>query len=188
MLAENVRQARRAFGFSTPRQHARAGHADSSTARQVGPYLDKGVTVLESGIFDPSIHKAWMCFGTYARLSLNAQRIDKLMLPMFLTKPRDHGLREACSTAAGGRFSKAFIELYSYVGMNPGHQLVMELNATHIQYADMNSLVLALPKRQFALSKSTAEQRLAWELLRVLGKAQSGAGSRHGTCVACHAR
>ena len=72
----------------------------------------------------------------------------------------------------GGRFSKAIIKLYGYVGMNPGHQLVMELNATHIQYTDMNALSLALPKRQLALSKSTAEQRLVWELLRVLDKAQ----------------
>ena len=46
------------------------------------------------------------------------------------------------------------------------HQLVMELTATHIQYTDMNALALTLPKQQLALSKSTAEQRLVWELVR----------------------
>jgi hypothetical protein len=150
---EHVR--RRTSGYLTPQSRFRAHHEEWSTARQVGPYIDKGV--LESGVFDPHTHKAWMCFCIYARLSLPAQRMDKTVLPMFLTKLKDVGLREACSTAAGGRFSKAIVKLFGYVGMNPGHQLVMELNATHIQYTDMNALSLAIPKRQLALSKSTAE-------------------------------
>ena len=62
--------------------------------------------------------------------------------------------------------------LYGYVGMNPSVQLVTELNTTHMSYIDLNTLALALPKRQLALQKSTAEQRLMWEMLRVLDKAQ----------------
>ena len=38
---------------------------------------------------------------------------------------------------------------------------------------DLKTLALALPKRQLALQKSTAEQRLMWEMLRVLDKAQN---------------
>ena len=56
--------------------------------------------------------------------------------------------------------------------MNPGVQLVTELNTTHMLYVDLSTLALALPKRQFALQKSTAEQRLIWEMLQVLDKAQ----------------
>ena len=56
--------------------------------------------------------------------------------------------------------------------MNPGVQLVTELNTTHMTYIDLATLALALPKRQLALQKSTAEQRLVWEMLRVLDKAQ----------------
>ena len=98
--------------------------------------------------------------------------MDTTVLPMFLTKLKDSRLKEAYSMAAGGEFSKAIIQLYGYVSMNPSHQLVMELNAMHIQYTNMNTLALALPKRQLALSKSTAEQRLVWELLHMLDKAQ----------------
>ena len=107
-----------------------------------------------------------------ARLPLNAQRLDKALLPMFLAKLADLALREACSAAAGGRFSKLVVGLYAYVGMNPGVQLVTELNTTHMSYINLSTLVLALPKRQFALQKSTAEQRLMCEMLRVLDKAQ----------------
>ena len=57
--------------------------------------------------------------------------------------------------------------------MNPGVQLVAELNTTHMSYVDLNTLALALPKWQLAQQKSTAEQgRLMWEMLRVLNKAQ----------------
>ena len=80
--------------------------------------------MLESGIFDSSVHKVWMCFGIYARLPLNAQRTDKAELPMFLAKPSDAALRETC-------FSKARIKLYGSVGMNPGHQLVRAKRQTH---------------------------------------------------------
>ena len=118
------------------------------------------------------MHKAWMCFCIYARLSLNAQRIDKTVLPMFLAKLNDHGLRETCSTAAGGRFSKALVKLYGCVGMNPGHQLVVELNDTYIDYTDMESLALQLPRRQLALGRATQEQRLVWEALLVLDEGQ----------------
>jgi hypothetical protein len=113
-----------------------------------------------------------MCYLIYARLPLNAQRLDKTLLPMFLAKLADLALREACSAAAGGRFSKSVVGLYAYVGMNPGVQLVTELNTTHMSYVDLSTLALALPKRQYALQKSTAEQRLVWEMLRVLDKAQ----------------
>ena len=57
--------------------------------------------------------------------------------------------------------------------MNPGVQLVTELNTTHMSYSDLSTLALTLLKRQLALQKSTAEQRLMWEMLRVLNKAQN---------------
>ena len=113
-----------------------------------------------------------MCYLIYAHLPLNAQRLEKTLLPMFLAKLADLALREACSAAAGGRFSGSVVGLYKYVGMNPGVQLVTELNTTHMSYVDLSTLALALPKRQLALQKSTAEQRLVWEMLRVLDKAQ----------------
>ena len=101
---------------------------------------------------------------------------------MFLGKLADQALREACSVAAGGRFSKAVVGLYAYVGMNPGVQLVTELNTTHMTYVDLATLALALPKRQLALQKSTAEQRLVWEMLRVLDKGQH---KERGRCKSC---
>ena len=146
--SDRVRRAPRAHGFSTPR-HGGLPRDDRSTARQVGPIIDKGV--LESGIYDPALHKVWMCYLIYARLPLSAQRLDKTLLPMFLGKLADLALREACSVAAGGRFSKAVVGLYAYVGMNPGVQLVTELNTTHMTYVDLATLALALPKRQLAL-------------------------------------
>ena len=60
--------------------------------------------------------------------------------------------------------------------MNPGVQLITELNTTHMLYtrADLSMLALALPKRQLALQKSTtAGQRLMWGMLRMLIKAQN---------------
>ena len=54
---------------------------DASTARQVGPILDQGI--LDAGIYDPMVHQIWMCYLTYARLPLNAQRLGKTLLPMF---------------------------------------------------------------------------------------------------------
>ena len=45
----------------------------------------------------------------------------------------------------------------------------------------LRTLALALPKRQLALQKSTAEQRLVWDMLRVLDKAQH---KEHDTDVA----
>ena len=50
--------------------------------------------------------------------------------------------------------------------------MVTELNTTHMSYVNLSMLAIALPKRQLALQKSTAEQRLVWEMLRVLDKAQ----------------
>lgn len=145
-------------------------YGDWSTARQVGPYLDKGV--LNSGIFDPSVHKVWMRFGIYAHLLLNVHRIDKAVLRMFLAKLSNTALRETCSTAAGGCFSNALVKLHGSVVMNPGHQLLMELNATHIKYMDMESLALQLLMRRLALGRATHEQRLMWETLSVLDEAQ----------------
>ena len=36
------------------------------------------------------------------------------------------------NSVAGGRFSKVVVKLYGYVGMNPGVQLVTELNDMHM--------------------------------------------------------
>ena len=47
----HVRRAPRAFGYATPR-HGGLPRDDNSTARQVGPIIDRGV--LESGIYVPS--------------------------------------------------------------------------------------------------------------------------------------
>ena len=85
--------------------------------RQLGPYLDRGV--LDAGIFDLARHTVWMCYCIYARLPLNAQRLDKTPLLMFLAELYNFALREACSTAAGSRFSKAVVVLYGYMGINP---------------------------------------------------------------------
>ena len=49
-----------------------------------------------------SIHQLWMCYLIYARLPLNAQRLNRTLLPMFLAKICDLALREACSAATGG--------------------------------------------------------------------------------------
>ena len=108
----------------------------------------------------------------YARLPLNAQRLDKTLLPMFLAKIYDQALREACGAAAGGRFSKAAVKLYAHVGMNPGKQLVVDLNNTNMDYTGLETLALQLPRRQLALGKATHEQRLVWEALCVLDEAQ----------------
>ena len=106
-----------------------------------------------------------MCYPTYARLQLNTQRLGKTLLPMFLNKVADLALCVvACSVAAGRWFSESVVGLYGYVGMNPGVQLVTELNTTNMSYVDLSTLALTLPKRQLALQKSTAEQRLVWEM------------------------
>ena len=41
-----------------------------------------------------------------------------------------------------------------------------------VLYVDLSTLALTLPKQQLTLQKSTAEQRLVWEMLSVLDKAQ----------------
>lgn len=56
--------------------------------------------------------------------------------------------------------------------MNLGHQLVTELSTMNMDYTDLNSLALQLPKRQLALGKTIQEQRLVWEMLCVLDEAQ----------------
>ena len=45
-------------------------------------------------------------------------------------------------------------------------------NETRLVYKDLNTLALQLPKRKLALSKATQDQRLVWEVLRLLDKAQ----------------
>ena len=105
-------------------------------------------------------------------LLLNTQRLNKTLLPMFLAKIYDLALREACGAAAGGRFSKAAVKLYMHMGMNPGQQLVVDLNNMNMDYMGLDTLALQLPRRQLALSKATAEQQLVWEALCVLDKAQ----------------
>ena len=50
---------------------------------------------------------------------------------MFLNKLADFALQEACSAAAGSRFSISMVVLYRYVGMNPSVQLAIELDTTH---------------------------------------------------------
>ena len=110
-------------------------------------------------IYIPHVHEIWMCYLIYARLPINAQRLDNALLPMFLGKLADLALRDACSQAAGGRFSKSVVGLYGYVGMIPGVQLLTEGNTTHMSYSDPSTLALALPKRQLALQKSTARRR-----------------------------
>ena len=55
--------------------------------------------------------------------------------------------------------------------MNPGVQLVVELNNTRMDYTGLDTLALQLPKRQLALSKATHEQQLVWEVLCVLDEA-----------------
>ena len=168
--AARVRRALRTpLGYSTPR-HGGLPRDDETMPRQVGPRLDRGL--LDAGIYNPAIHQLWMCYLIYARLPLNAQRLDKTLLPMFLAKIYDQALREACGAAAGGRFSKAAVKLYAHVGMNPGKQLVVDLNNMNMDYTGLDTLALQLPRRQLALGKATHEQRLVWEALCVLDEAQ----------------
>ena len=159
-------------------------HNEDSTGRQVGPILDRGP--LDAGIYDLMVHQVWMCYLIYAHLPLNAQQLDKTLLLMFLNKLADLALRQVCSAAAGGRFSKSVLGLYRYVGMNPSVQLVTELNTMwvhmHMSYINLDTLALALPKQQLTLQKSTAEQRCVWEMLRVLDRAQH---KEHDQDVAC---
>ena len=68
--AMHICKAPQAFSYSTPR-HASLPQDDRSTVRQVSPIIEQGV--LESGIYDPHIHKVWMCYLIYAHLPLNAQ-------------------------------------------------------------------------------------------------------------------
>ena len=103
-----------------------------------GPVPDRGL--LNAGIYDPMVHQVWMCYLIYTRLPLNAQRLGKTLLPMFLNKLADFTLRKGCSAAAGGRFRKSMVVLCGYMGMNPGVQLVTELNTTHMSYIDLNTL------------------------------------------------
>ena len=78
---------------------------ENSTGRQVGPILDRGL--LEAGIYDPSVHKVWMCYLIYARLPLNAQRLGKTLLPMFLNKLGDIALaRHTAQRRADGSRSR----------------------------------------------------------------------------------
>ena len=116
---------------------------DASTARQVGPILDR--SLLDASIYDLMVHKIWMCCLIYAQLPLNMQRPDKTvtLLPMFFNKLADLALREACSAAAGGRFSKSVVGLYRYVGKDPGAQLITELNTTHMLYRSQNTCTRA---------------------------------------------
>ena len=88
-LATHIRKAPQAFSYNMPR-HGGLHQDDRSTARQVGPIVDRGV--LESGIYDTHIHKVWMCYLIYAHLPLNAQQLDKTLLPMFLGKLADLAL------------------------------------------------------------------------------------------------
>ena len=85
------------FGYSTPR-HGGLPCDDASAAMQVGPILDRGL--LDASIYDLLVHRIWMCNCIYAHLPLNAQRLDKTLLPMFLNKLADFALCEACSVAA----------------------------------------------------------------------------------------
>ena len=50
--------------------------------------------------------------------------------------------------------------------------MVVDLNNTSMDYTGLDTLALQLPKRQLALGKATAEQRLVWEALCVLDEAQ----------------
>ena len=68
--------------------------------------------------------------------------LNKTLLPMFLAKICDLVLREACSAAGGGRFSKAVVKLYAHMGMNPRVQLVVDLNNMSMDYTGLDTLVL----------------------------------------------
>ena len=59
----------------------------------------------------------------------------------------------------------------------------MELNNMHIEYIDMESLVLQLPMRKLALGRATQEQQLMWEALLVLDKAQHRECNQDITCA-----
>ena len=103
-----------------------------------------------------AIHQLWMCYLIYAQLPLNAQRLDKTLLLMFLAKIYDQALREACGAAAvaADSQSKAAVKLYVHVGMNPGKQLVVDLNNTNMDYAGLDTLALQLLRQQLTLSKA----------------------------------
>ena len=57
-----VHQAPQAFSYSMPR-HGGMPLNDNSTARQVGPVLNR--SLLKSGIYILGVHKIWMCYLIY---------------------------------------------------------------------------------------------------------------------------
>ena len=158
-----------ARALETPPRQPGFAFSDRSTERPIGPIVDG---LLASGVYDKNAHEPWMCVLIYARLSAPAQKLDKTLLPIFLTKIGDETLRETCAVAAGGRFSNALVQLVGAVGTSPGLQLVKELNETYLSYKDIGTLALALDRRRDVLTQATTEQRLVWEVLRALDHGQ----------------
>jgi hypothetical protein len=141
---------------------------------RIGPRM-RGV--IADGLFDPERHRAWMCLLWYARISMNGQSLDEFLLAPFLSLIPDETTHETCQTESGGRFTGALLCLYKTVGINPGKQIALEMNESHLTYKDMRSFAQLLVRRRIALARATPEQRMCCEALRALDK---GANKERG--------
>jgi hypothetical protein len=142
--------------------------AGSPGSQQVGPVCPRGL--LTEKVFDRVRDAEWFCIVAYARLSEDAQDLDKFLCDIFLEKIKDATVREACRRMSGGRFTEAYITWVVLAGANPGAQVIDALNETKLTYQSVDQLAALMPKRKEAVMNTTTDQRLCWEALRTLTK------------------
>jgi len=81
--------------------------AGSPGSQQVGPVCPRGL--LTEKVFDRVRDAEWFCIVVYARLSEDAQDLDKFLCDIFLEKIKDATVQEACWHMSGGCFTEAYI-------------------------------------------------------------------------------
>ena len=140
-----------------------------STEKQIGLDL-RGDDLLTAGIFVPGKHQPWMCLAVYSRVSHIRQQLNKLLLAQFRSLIDDETTRETCQVVSGVRFTEALIALLIIISMNPGKQLVITLNETHLSYQSLHQLAQLLLKCKAAVLHATPGQRMCFEALHMLDK------------------
>ena len=139
-----------------------------SAQKQIGPVCPRGL--LREKVYCRIRDAPWFCVVVYARLSEDAQDLDKFLCDLFLEKIKDAALRDACQRQSGGRFTEAYMAWVVLAGANPGAQVIDGLNETKLTYQSVDHLAALMPKRKEAVLSTTTDQRLCWEALRVLTK------------------
>ena len=139
-----------------------------SAQKQIGPICPQGL--LREKVFCRTRDAEWFCIVAYARLSEDAQDLDKFLCDTFLEKVKDAAQREACRRQSGGRFTEAYMTWVVLAGANPGAQVIDGLNETKLTYKSVDHLAALMQKRREAVMSTTTDQRLCWEALRVLTK------------------